>query len=144
MKARRLFCDTSFFYASLDESDVNHVAAAEIVERLVEEAWSLHVTWDVISETATLLRYRKSHRAAATFLREILPDLHIVSVGDRVRQEAMEVFLRYGRERRLSFCDAISFVVVTSLLNHIPTLSFDEDFSSLGLNVIRSPSQVPP
>jgi predicted nucleic acid-binding protein len=52
------------------------------------------------------------------------------------RGEAEQIFRRHGRDRRLSFCDAISAVVVTTLLDQIPCLAFDEDFRSLGLTVI--------
>jgi hypothetical protein len=38
----------------------------------------------------------------------------------------------------LSFCDAISFVVVTTLVDHMPCFAFDEDFRRLGLTVITS------
>ncbi len=133
----RLFCDTSFFYASLDPADVNHERAAERAAEAAAAPSTLWVTWDIISETATLLRYRKGFPAALAFLTEIKPRLRVVTYGDRVRAEAEEVFRQYGRGRRLSFCDAISFVVVTTLLDHAPCLSFDEDFRGLGLTVIR-------
>jgi hypothetical protein len=32
-----------------------------------------------------------------------------------VRTEAEQIFRRYGRDHKLSFCDAVSFVVVTTL-----------------------------
>jgi predicted nucleic acid-binding protein len=54
-----------------------------------------------------------------------------------VRTEAEDIFRRYGRDRKLSFCDAISFVVITTLLNDIPSLAFDADFRALGLSVIH-------
>jgi len=54
---------------------------------------------------------------------EIKPDIHLVNYGDSVPP-------------LLSFCDAVSFVVVTTLLNDIPTLAFDAAFRALGLIVI--------
>jgi predicted nucleic acid-binding protein len=84
----------------------------------------------------TLLRYRRNFPAALTFLAEVKPWLAIVSYGDRVRAEAEQIFREYGRDHRLSFCDAISFVVVTTLLDDVPCLTFDEDFRRLGLTVI--------
>ena len=102
----------------------------------VEAGSTLYVTWDIISETLTLLRYRRSYRAALAFLSEIKPDLHIVNYGDGVRADAEQIFRRYGRDHKLSFCDAVSFVVVTTLLNDILTLAFDADFRALGLIVI--------
>ncbi len=132
----RLFCDTSFFYACFDPRDVNHQQAHGLSVEAVEAGSTLYVTWDIISETLTLLRYRRSYRSALVFLAEIKPDLHIVNYGDSVRTDAEQIFRRYGRDHKLSFCDAVSFVVVTTLLNDIPTLAFDADFRALGLIVI--------
>ena len=84
----------------------------------------------------TLLRYRRSYREALTFLAEIKPRLHIVNYADNVRAEAEQIFRRYGRDHKLSFCDAISFVVVTTLLDDMPSLAFEDDFRALGLIVI--------
>jgi predicted nucleic acid-binding protein len=132
----RLFCDTSFFYACFEPRDVNHRRAQDLSAEAAESGSALYVTWDIISETLTLLRYRRSYRTALTFLSEIKPDLHIVNYGDGVRAEAEQIFRRYGRDHKLSFCDAVSFVVVTTLLDDIPSLVFDEDFRALGLIVI--------
>jgi predicted nucleic acid-binding protein len=132
----RLFCDTSFFYACFDPRDVNHPPAKYLSADAAAGGSRLYVTWDIISETVTLLRYRRSYREALAFLTEIKPDLHIVNYGQSVRAEAEQIFRRYGRDRKLSFCDAISFVVVTSLLDDMPSLAFDADFRALGLAVI--------
>lgn len=132
----QLFCDTSFFYACFDPGDVNHRRAKAVVAEVAAARCALSTTWDIISETVTLLRYRRTFRAALAFLNEIKPRLNILAYGDRVRDEAEQVFRRYGRDHRLSFCDAISFVVVTTLLDNIPCLAFDEDFRGLGLTVI--------
>jgi predicted nucleic acid-binding protein len=134
--APRLFCDTSFFYACFEPRDVNHRRAQDLSAEAAESGSALYVTWDIISETLTLLRYRRSYRTALTFLSEIKPDLHIVNYGDGVRAEAEQIFRRYGRDHKLSFCDAVSFVVVTTLLDDIPSLVFDEHFRALGLIVI--------
>ncbi len=133
---RHLFCDTSFFYASLDPTDRNHEAALALLTRADAAAAVFYTTRDIISETVTLLRYRKNYQTALAFLTEIKPALHIVPFGDRVYSEAEEVFRRLGRGLRLSFCDAISFVIVTTMLDHMPCLAFDEDFRRLGLTVL--------
>ncbi len=132
----KVFCDTSFFYACLDTSDSNHERAGKLIERAVASATTFYCTWDIISETVTLLRYRKSYAAAMAFLTEVKPAMQILSYGDRVRSEAERVFELYGRDHRLSFCDAVSLVVVTTLLEHMPCLSFDRDFRELGLTVL--------
>jgi len=131
-----VFCDTSFFYACFDPQDVNHLQAQAAIAEAVSAGTGLCTTWDIVSETATLLRYRRNFRSALIFLDDIKPSLRIVPYGDRVREEAEHVFRQYGRDHRLSFCDAISFVIVTSLLDCMPCFAFDEDFHALGLTVL--------
>jgi predicted nucleic acid-binding protein len=70
-------------------------------------------------------------------LDEFKPALDIVLYNHSVREAAEQVFRRYGAKRRLSLCDAISFVVVTTLLDNVPCFSFDQDFLALGLTVLR-------
>lgn len=131
-----IFCDTSFFYACLDPNDTNHARAQALVTESASAGTTWCTTWDIISETVTLLRYRRHFRAALAFLNDVKPGLQMVPYGDRVRDDAERMFRTYAREHRLSFCDAISFVVVTSLLDHIPCFTFDEDFRRLGLTVL--------
>ena len=132
----RVFCDTSFFYACFSPRDACHRRANELAKQAAEAGAILSTTWDVISETVTLLRYRRDHRVALDFLDVLKPTLDIVPYDHSVRLAAEEVFRRYGATRRLSFCDAISFVVVTTLLDSIPCFSFDQDFRALGLTVL--------
>lgn len=135
--ARRVFCDTSFFFASLYPKDVNYNRAGEILKEAYHQEISLWTTWDIISETTTLLLYRFHYKAAIRFLDEMKPALNIIRYDDSVREEAERVFRLFSKGKNLSYCDATSFVVVKSLLNDIACLSFDEDFSNLGLTVIR-------
>jgi predicted nucleic acid-binding protein len=132
---RKAFCDTSFFFASLVPEDVNYERAGDILVFCKENALTLCTTWDVISETVTLLRYRASYKLAVRFLDTVKPALLIVRYDDSVRQAAEKVFRKLGRDKRLSYCDAVSYVVVTSVLGGVPSLSFDKDFRSLGLTV---------
>jgi predicted nucleic acid-binding protein len=133
----RAFCDTSFFFASIYPRDINYERAGQILKEALTQEITLWTTWDIISETATLLLYRFNSKAAIRFLDEIKPVLNIVYYDDSVRQEAERIFRRLGKDKKLSFCDAISYVVVKTILEGIVCLSFDEDFSRLGLNVIR-------
>jgi predicted nucleic acid-binding protein len=132
----RLFCDTSFFYACADRDDAFHRPALATAHEAASRRIQLWTTWDVVSETVTLLRYRHSFAAALRFLDEVRPGLHMAEYGVDVRTEAERVFRRHGRDYRLSLCDAISFVVVTTLLDRMPCLAFDEDFRRLGLTVV--------
>lgn len=135
----RVFCDTSFFHACFDASDTHHPQARALVSVATTARVALWTTWDVVSETVTLLRYRLGYAPAVTFIDDLCPRLRIVEYGSEWRMQAVDVFRKYGRERRLSFCDAISFLVVTVLLERMPCFAFDEDFRRLGLTVITSP-----
>jgi predicted nucleic acid-binding protein len=134
--SRRVFCDTSYFYACADTDDGFHDRALTLASEAMNRRAELWTTWDVISETVTLLRYRHSAAAAIRFLDDVKPGLRVASYGETVRHEAEQVFRRHARDHRLSFCDAVSFVVVTTLLDHMPCFAFDEDFRRLGLTVI--------
>ena len=74
----RLFCDTSFFYACLDPNDTNHDRAEELTADAAASAAAFFTTWDIVSETITLFRYRMGFRPALRFLEEIKPHLTII------------------------------------------------------------------
>lgn len=131
----KVFCDTSFFFASLCPDDSNYKKAGELLEYCKNNAVTLYTTWDIISETVTLLRYRASYNIAVKFLDNVKPTLFIVPYNDSVRTVAEEVFKKLSIDKRLSFCDAMSYVVITHMLDNIPCFTFDKDFRSLGLTV---------
>lgn len=133
----RVFCDTSFFFAALAPKDVHHARAGALLAACQEAKVVMCSTWEVVSETATLLTYRLHPRAGVAFLDAVRPELDLVPTTLAVLEEAERVFRRQAPRHRLSFCDAISFVAVTSLLDNVPCLSFDRDFERLGLTVIR-------
>ncbi len=131
----RVFCDTSFFFASLCPNNSNYGKAGRLLEYCSENQVVLYTTWDVISETVTLLRYRAGYTNAFEFLDIVKPSLAIISYDESVRIAAEEIFRKLSKNKRLSFCDAISHIVITHLLDNIPCFSFDKDFRSLGLTV---------
>jgi predicted nucleic acid-binding protein len=135
----RVFCDTSYFYACADTGDAYHRAAVALAGEAASRGTQLWTTWDVVSEAITLLRYRHSAAAAIRFLDDVKPGLHVAEYGADVRVQAEHLFRRHGRDHRLSFCDAISFIVVTTLLERMPCLAFDADFRRLGLTVLPAP-----
>ena len=132
---RKVFCDTSFFFASLCHDDTNYNKAEELLKYCVEYAVTLFTTHDVISETVTLLRYRANYSMALKFLDVVKPDLAVVLYDDSVRTAAEDVFKKLAKDKRLSFCDAVSYVVITHILENIPCFTFDRDFRGLGLTV---------
>lgn len=132
---RRVFADTSYFFALLSPNDSNHGRAIEISQEVGQRRLNVYTTWDVVVETATLLRYRANFEAARIFLAEVTPDLILVHALETERQAAIRLFLRLSRDRRLSLCDAISYSVISGRLDWAPCLAFDADFAALGLTI---------
>ena len=132
---RRVFADTSYFFALLSPHDSNHDRAVEISQEVAHERLNVYTTWDIVVETVTLLRYRANFESARIFLAEVTPDLILVHALETERQAAIQLFLRRSRDRRLSLCDAISYSVVSSRLGWAPCLAFDADFAALGLTI---------
>ena len=65
--ARRVFADTSYFFALLDPRDASHARAVEISEEVLLRNIELVTTWEIVLESATLLRYRRCASAFPTF-----------------------------------------------------------------------------
>lgn len=133
---KHLFVDTSFFYAVLDKRDRDHPAANRLAQFIQERQIPLITTWEVIIETVTLLRYRYSYRGATTFIDQVLPQLNIFYIDAEMRAEALHAFLEFSRDKKISLCDAVSYIVITERLNFIPCLTFNEDFKQLGIIVL--------
>lgn len=132
----RLFCDTSFFFACLEGRDIHHARAAACLERSRERGTVFWTTWDIVSETVTLLRRKCGYRRAMDFIRDVIPVLHLVPCDDSVRREALEVFRRFARDKKLSFCDCLSFAILTTILDRMPAVTFDAHFRAMGLPVL--------
>ena len=135
LPGNKAFCDTSFFFASLCPHDTNFEKAGKILEYCKDNAVTLCTTWDIISETITLLRYRANYKVAVEFLDTIKPALFIVRYDDSIRIAAEDIFKKLSRDKKFSFCDAISYVLITYLLEGMPCFTFDKDFRNLGLLV---------
>ncbi len=131
----KAFCDTSFFFASLCPDDANFEKEGELLEYCLSNAVMLYTTWDVISETVTLLRYRADYKTAVEFLDKVHPSLHIVQYDASVRTATADIFKKLSKDKKLSLCDAVSYVVISHMLDNIPCFTFDKDFRSLGLEV---------
>ena len=134
--AGRAFADTSYFLALLSAKDPAHAAALRIAQQIAIGQIDVFTTWDVVSETTTLLRYRWTHRAATKFLTRLIPDLSVLLPDEDDRIAAIRLFVS-KRDWKLSLCDALSYVVISTRLEWAPCLSFDADFRAMGLTVVR-------
>lgn len=137
INSNKVFCDTSFFYSHLDINEATHSKAKDIIDHCIQKKIQFYVTWEIISETITLLRYRLSYAGAVRFIDEIIPVLNIINLDVNTKNEALSLFKKHSRDKKLSYCDIVSYLVATKILNNIPCLAFDVDFERLGLIVVK-------
>lgn len=83
----------------------------------------------------TILLYHYGYSEVLTFNESL--DLYKIVYPDKGHYyEALSLFNQYAIDRRISFVDALSQVIIYQKLNRIPAISFDRDFKSLGLTII--------
>ena len=68
---RRLFVDTSAYFALTDKRDENHEAAAHFIHQLIRERTELLTTNYIVAETHTLLLNRIGYTAALQVVEEL-------------------------------------------------------------------------
>jgi predicted nucleic acid-binding protein len=134
---KRVFVDTSAFFAHLTAEDAHHNESRALFERADREAWTLITTNAVVWETYTLIRIRarNGRDLALGFLEDIqdgICDIERIRPVDEAK--AIELLRRYA-DKKYSFCDALSFVV-TEELGVAEVLAFDDDFKSYGKYVL--------
>ena len=82
----------------------------------------IHTCWFIISE-------------AMTFNQSV--DIYkIFHSTESQHHQAIALFNLFGKDRKISFVDALSRVLISGELKNMPALSFDRDFSAMGLTTI--------
>jgi predicted nucleic acid-binding protein len=130
-----VYCDASFFVALFSKKDTKHKRAVQLFKEIKENRIVLHTSWFVISEAMTVLLYQYGYSEALTFNQSI--DLYrIYHSTESQHHQAIALFNLFGKDRKISFVDALSRVLISGELENMPTLSFDKDFKALGLSTI--------
>lgn len=130
---RRVFIDTSAFFALGVSQDRNHARARELFSEADRESWRFITTNAVVFETHALLlnRARAGRDKALEFLGLVEADSFFVvrvSKGDEERAIAL---VRAHVDKSYSLCDALSFAVMERL-GIKEAVAFDRDFLSYG------------
>ncbi|MBI3697291.1 MAG: PIN domain-containing protein [Acidobacteria bacterium] len=120
----------------MNPGDPFFTRAREISAEILVRGIEVVTTWEMIVECTALLRYRLGYPQSRKFLSGATSVLTILYPSDKERLAAIEFYLKRSRLRRLSLCDALSYVVVSTRLAWAPCLSFDEDFAAMGLTVV--------
>jgi predicted nucleic acid-binding protein len=132
---RAVYCDASFFVALFSKKDVKHKRALKLFKEIKENRIMIHTCWFIISEAMTVLLYQYGYIEAITFNQSI--DLYkIVHSTESQHHQAIALFNLFGKDRKISFVDTLSHVLISAELKNMPALSFDRDFRAMGLTTI--------
>ena len=130
-----VYCDASFFVALFSKKDAKHKRAFQLFKKIKENHITMHTCWFIISEAMTVLLYQYGYSEALTFNQSI--DLYkIIRSTESQHHQAIALFNLFGKDKKISFVDALSYVLISSELKKMPALSFDRDFRSMGLTTV--------
>ncbi len=130
-----IYCDAGFFIALFSKKDAKHKRALKLFEEIKENRIVIHTCWFIISETMTVLLYQYGYSEALAFNQSI-GVYRILHSTESQHHQAIALFNLFGKDRKISFVDALSHVLISGELKNMPALSFDRDFKALGLTTI--------
>src|SRR5438067_13799724 len=106
---RRLFVDTSAYFALTDQRDENHEAAVHFIHQLIRERAELLTTNYIVAETHTLLLNRIGYATALQALEELYKSQTRTYRDSKAEErKAVEIIRRYT-DKELSLIDTIRF-----------------------------------
>ncbi len=113
---RRVFIDTSAFYALADSGDINHERAVKIYNNLLKKRYEFLLSDMVFAETVTLIRRRLGYRASLMFsdtLKEGIATglFEIIFVTESLFRKSLGLFFQI-KDRKISFVDATSLTII--------------------------------
>ena len=130
-----VYCDASFFIALFSRKDTKHRRALRLFKEIKENRITIYTCWFIISEAMTVLLYQYGYSEALAFNQSI--DLYrIFHSTESQHHQAIALFNLFGKDRKISFVDALSRILITGELKNMPALSFNQDFKALGLTTI--------
>ena len=138
MAGHDVFVDTAGFLALWDAGDEHHAAVVRLQTQLARKRCRFHTTDYVADETATLLKVRHSHSAAADFLLTLGQSKALcLAWTDSVRFHSAATFFRRHADKEWSFTDCVSFTLMGEL-GIRDALTTDHHFEQAGFNALMS------
>ena len=137
--ARRVFADTSGYFAVANHRDASHTKGVSAFRQLIADRRPFFTTNFILAETHALLLTRVGRDVAANVLLEIdrsqMTTIVRVSAGDEAR--AREIIRQY-QDKSFSLTDATSFAVMERL-GIVQAFTFDANFAQYGFALIPDP-----
>ena len=130
---KKIFVDTSAWFALVNEDDINHDLA---VEWFRNNPLPLFTTNHIFAETLTLIRMRLGHTQALAFGNMLLDSgsLQFYWTTPDEEKAAWQFFQKYS-DKDFSFIDCISFSVMKGQ-RFKEAFAFDKHFIQAGFNAI--------
>jgi predicted nucleic acid-binding protein len=136
ISARRVFVDTSAYFALFNDKDVDHLRAVAAMRQLAMDRAQVFTTNYVLAETHALVLRRLGWAAAVRVLDDLDASSTVVvrvSLGDEQRARTI---IRQYTDKDFSLTDATSFSVMQRLrIGRAMTL--DDHFAQYGFRVIE-------
>ena len=137
---REIFVDTSAWAAVKNTADANYQAALDFQDNLTD-ACHLVTSSSVLDESYTLMLMNIGYLRTVSFKQNIdlmleMGLLTVVHVSEFIEQEAWTVFERFNIDKRWSFTDCTSKVIMNQRGIH-EVFGFDRHFEQMGF--IRRP-----
>ncbi len=134
MGQRKIFVDTSAWYALQVTDDASHHRAREIFPKLFKKYQNFFTSNHIIGETYTLLRTSKGYMAARRFLDIIRqsPRIEDYFATPQIEREAINLLHQY-RDHPFSYVDGISFCIMKKE-GIRDAFAFDSHFAIAGFN----------
>jgi len=134
MGRKKVYVDTSAWYALQITDDANHRQAKEIFPVLLKGYGNLITSNHIVGETYTLLRISRGYNEAKRYL-EILrqsPRLEVHFADSDAEREAFSLLDQY-QEHPFSFVDGLSFAIMKRE-GIRDAFAFDLHFRIVGFN----------
>jgi predicted nucleic acid-binding protein len=128
-----IFVDTSAWYATEVEDDVNHEPASKFLSEVASGKHGVSITTDyVLDETLTLLRSRRDLETACSFIGKIRKSksVRIIWVDEKSFEKALDLFGK-SDGKSWSLTDCTSFALMRELLMQ-SAFTFDGHFREAG------------
>ena len=134
---RQIFVDTGAWDAIADGDDPNHELALLFRDEIAGQC-QLVTTNYVLDELYTLLLMNIGYQRTAEFKRQIdvlIQEriLEIVWVSQNIAAEAWDVFEQFNSDKRWSFTDCTSYVVLKQM-GISEAFAFDQHFAQMGFD----------
>lgn len=136
---RSVLVDAGAWLALADTRDDHHLTALAVQQLLARQRPRLVVTNFIVDESYTLMLYRlTSHGLAVRFLDDVsASSITRVRITPNDERQAEALLRRYD-DKRFSYTDATSFVVIQRL-GIDAAFTFDRNFVQFGLAVLPDP-----